>query len=155
MKIWPLYWNGARVPIKVIMCSRWVKQTRVTGTFKERILIFPAQNLGLLSHKQVSRARTSNTTPWDVITCPCPRYLLLAHKFTIHRVHRKILCSPGDAVVSFIWCAHSIIDIFLPTVWFMVNLCVTLTWWYERKLNVFEFNVLRPTWIWPAKEVGR
>ena len=34
---------------------------------------------------QVSGAETSNYIPqylWDVITCPCPRYLLLAHKST-------------------------------------------------------------------------
>ena len=33
--------------------------------------------------KQVSRVGTSNYIPqilWDVITCPCPWYLLLAHK---------------------------------------------------------------------------
>ena len=38
---------------------------------------------GLVCQKQVSRARTSNYIPqilWDVITCPCPWYLLLAHK---------------------------------------------------------------------------
>ena len=32
--------------------------------------------------KQVARAGTSNYIPqylWDVITCPCPRYLLLVH----------------------------------------------------------------------------
>ena len=35
----------------------------------------------VLSQKQVSRAGTSNYIPqylWDVITCPCPWYLLLA-----------------------------------------------------------------------------
>ena len=38
---------------------------------------------GLVCQKQVSRARTSNYIPqylWDVITCPCPWYLILAHK---------------------------------------------------------------------------
>ena len=36
---------------------------------------------GVLCQKQISRARTSNYIPqklWDVITCPCPWYLLLA-----------------------------------------------------------------------------
>ena len=36
---------------------------------------------GLLYHKWVSRAWTSNYIPqimWDVITCPCPWYLLIA-----------------------------------------------------------------------------
>ena len=36
-----------------------------------------------MCHKQVSRAGTNNYIPqilWDVITCPCPWYLLLAHK---------------------------------------------------------------------------
>ena len=36
--------------------------------------------LGVLSQKQISRAGTSNYTPqilWDVITWPCPWYLLL------------------------------------------------------------------------------
>ena len=36
---------------------------------------------GVLCQKQVSRAGTSNYIPqklWDVITCPCPWYLLLA-----------------------------------------------------------------------------
>ena len=36
---------------------------------------------GLLCEKQVSRAGTSNYIPqilWEVITCPCPWYLLLA-----------------------------------------------------------------------------
>ena len=35
---------------------------------------------GVLCQKQVSRTGTSNYTPqilWDVITCPCPWYLLL------------------------------------------------------------------------------
>ena len=38
---------------------------------------------GLVCWKQVSRARISNYIPqylWDVITCPCPGYLPLAHK---------------------------------------------------------------------------
>ena len=37
----------------------------------------------LVYQKQVSRAGTSNYIPhylWDVITCPCPWYMLLAHK---------------------------------------------------------------------------
>ena len=36
---------------------------------------------GVLCQKQISRAQTSNYIPqklWDVITCPCPWYLLLA-----------------------------------------------------------------------------
>ena len=38
---------------------------------------------GLLCHKQVWRAGTSNCIPqylWDVITCPCPSYLLVAQQ---------------------------------------------------------------------------
>ena len=38
---------------------------------------------GPVCPKQVSRAGTSNYIPqilWDVITCPCPWHLLLAHK---------------------------------------------------------------------------
>ena len=47
---------------------------------------------GLVCQKQVSRAGTSNyirQTLWDVITCPCPWYLLLAHRFSydLLRIH--------------------------------------------------------------------
>ena len=47
---------------------------------------------GLVCQKQASRAGISDNIPhivwdviyvWDVITCPCPRYLLLVHKATI------------------------------------------------------------------------
>ena len=41
---------------------------------------------GLVCQKQASRARTNDYIPhyvWDVITCPCPRYLLLVRKATI------------------------------------------------------------------------
>ena len=41
---------------------------------------------GVLCQKQVSRAGTSNYIPgilWDVITCPCPWYLLLAEYSSI------------------------------------------------------------------------
>ena len=40
---------------------------------------------GLVFQNPVSRAGTSNYIPqylWDVITCPCPRYLLLPHQFS-------------------------------------------------------------------------
>ena len=40
---------------------------------------------GFVYQKQVSRAGTCNCIPqylWDVVTCPCPWYLLLAHKST-------------------------------------------------------------------------
>ena len=39
--------------------------------------------LGLVCRKQISRAGTSNYIPqilWDVITCPCPWYLILVHQ---------------------------------------------------------------------------
>ena len=39
----------------------------------------------LVSQKQVSKAGTRDYTPqymWNLITCPCPKYLLLAHKST-------------------------------------------------------------------------
>ena len=39
----------------------------------------------LVCQKQASRAGTSNYIPqylWDVITCPCPRYLLLVHRYS-------------------------------------------------------------------------
>ena len=40
-----------------------------------------------MTQKQVSRARTSNDIPqylWDVITCPCPRNLLLAQHSSVY-----------------------------------------------------------------------
>ena len=47
-------------------------------------------NWGVLCQKQVSRAGTSNYIPqilWDVITCPCPWYLLLAQHSSIVLFH--------------------------------------------------------------------
>ena len=57
--------------------------------------------------KRVSRAGTSINIPqnlWDVITCPCPRYLLLAHRSTyvgFHGntnwlTHNRICIWPGN-----------------------------------------------------------
>ena len=45
---------------------------------------------GVLCPKKVSRARTSNYIPqilWDVITCPCPWYMLLAQHSIFHGVY--------------------------------------------------------------------
>ena len=42
-----------------------------------------AYDWGVFYQKQISRAEKNNYIPqylWDVITCPCPWYLLLAHK---------------------------------------------------------------------------
>ena len=47
-----------------------------------------AANWVLVHQMQVSRAGTSNYIPqilWDVITSPCPWYLLLAHKYSIDK----------------------------------------------------------------------
>ena len=46
----------------------------------------PDETWGIVSQKQVSRAWTSNYIPhflWDVFTCSCPWYWLLAHKSSV------------------------------------------------------------------------
>ena len=51
---------------------------------------------GHVCHQQVSRAGTSSCIPhnlWDVITCPCPWYLLLAQ-------HSSISCCPAAIYLS-------------------------------------------------------
>ena len=57
-----------------------------------------------LHRKQVSRARTNDYIPqylWDVITCPCPWYLLPVQRFSYHsapmpwiRIFRKHIFKP-------------------------------------------------------------
>ena len=50
------------------------------------VIAAPCSNWGFVCQKQISMTGTSNYIPqilWDVITCPCPWYLLLALKSSI------------------------------------------------------------------------
>ena len=77
------------------MSAKWA--TFCWGLIVLNDISFPSTDAGVpwlvvfliegMSQKQVSRAGTSNYIPqylWDIITCPCPWYLLLAHNFWIH-----------------------------------------------------------------------
>ena len=69
--------------LNVPICTQGMQQTwwSEAGT-----IIVTGPYWGLECQKQVSRTGTSNYIPqylWDVITCPCPWYLLLAHKSSI------------------------------------------------------------------------
>ena len=68
---------------------------------------------GVLCQKQVSRAGTSNYIPqilWDVITCPCPWYLLLVK-------HSTIIALWNES-----WASLKAI--------LLINTCWNTMWWY-------------------------
>ena len=65
-----------------VLIPYYVTHTR-RSTMLSTYLCMAIQIWGLVCQRQVSRAGTSNYIPqilWDVITCPCPWYLLLTHK---------------------------------------------------------------------------
>ena len=84
LKVLPLLWwilkfckiRMARIwKLEAICISHWLFDMSVTVKYI----------WGVLCQKQVPRAGTSNYIPqilWDVITCPCPWYLLLAQHST-------------------------------------------------------------------------
>ena len=68
---------------------------------------------GVLCQKLVSRAGTSNYIPhflWDVITCPCPWYLLLAqHPWFIVAIMQQMPCDNcGDCFIDGCWPSDTI-----------------------------------------------
>ena len=82
------------VCIRICQCGSYLKEGRMgIRVFAKKIAVTtialfvlerddtPIEIWGVLCQKQVSRAGTSNYIPqilWDVITCPCPWYLLPA-----------------------------------------------------------------------------
>ena len=93
------------------MCHNADNQTRATPHQSRWTLVHNI--FRVLYQKQVSRAWTSNYIPqylWDVITCPCPWYLLLAQhsSYTRHTVHLKKYAH-GFVVLCFVVVMQSII----------------------------------------------
>ena len=62
---------------------------------------------GVLCQKHVSRTGTNNYIPhylWDVITCPCPWYLLMAHSFYVAMT--RIITGPGNIICRLFGASH-------------------------------------------------
>ena len=80
-------WRGALMfSFICAWINGWVNN-REAGDLRRDRAHYHVIVMGIVCQKQISRAGTSNHIPqilWDVITCPCPWYLLLAHKFTCY-----------------------------------------------------------------------
>ena len=86
-------WNYLSIPkLQRLYGWSWERINNFIPHFTLHVITFPCWDLklnhaskwgpGKLCQKQVSRAGTSSYIPqilWDVITCPCPPYLLPAH----------------------------------------------------------------------------
>ena len=93
-------------PLTIHDSELWISMTIVRNTpsfwFTKTPHILPSwMKWGVLCQKQVSRAVTSNfipQIPWDVITWPCPWYLLLTQhtsiiQYLLCKCDRKLLIS--------------------------------------------------------------
>ena len=79
----------------------------VCNAFCRNLKPFCLVNSGVLCQKQVSSAGTSNYIPhilWDVITCPCPWYLLLGqHPLTVPISLGQVPCYITDTGSMIRW----------------------------------------------------
>ena len=86
---WPSHWTVDMAHYHITCCEKSITFTRRLPHIHIQIITW---NDGLCTISRYRRhAGTSNYIPqylWDIVTCPCPPYLLLAHKST----HMQTVC---------------------------------------------------------------
>ena len=84
----------------------------------------------VLCQKQISRSGTSNYIPqilWDVITCPCPWYLLLSQHSSYRVIHETTVCTVCLAMFLLVKVVlMRIADIFFSKIMFDYFICIWL-----------------------------
>ena len=91
---------------------------------------------GGLGQKQISRAETNNYIPqnlWDVITCACPWYLLLAKHSSFIDMYLRLTCNTGLCISRYTGEQNTNINL-------TVRVC--LLWWKGCLKTTVQMNTV-------------